>query len=271
METSEDRRKKILGPVSRALQQGAERAGFTMGGDLEGVLRRLQDGDVAALTIFPKELRAAVGQEIALEIEARYAPSTDLGVAVTAFKSGKFEDAIRLLGEGLRAGYVEASTVSPSGALYGQAFFARPRGEVSQHLCGSVLAYAPTVIEAMAGLVTHTAAYKASEKDRAIASAEPGTVGVWTAQGNAILIISAHEPGKEGTVAVWGMRSSAGQLGMGAVGQELDIRSYEGMVIGRDAPLQVMPRNLSVDTVGALTVGKEANAKGATDVYRLSR
>ena len=155
--------------------------------------------------------------------------------------------------------------------LYAPDFFSRDPVTVAEELCGSSLSYANDVMNSWSGLVTETGAYRTySKKDEAVAKAEPGTIGLYPAQGHQILIISAHEPGKKGTVAVWGL--GVGEyLSMARVTQLMTAEKYTGKIIGVDAPFYLSPRNTSNKKIGNLEVNSMGNCKSANARYCLRK
>jgi hypothetical protein len=82
--------------------------------------------------------------------------------------------------------------------------------EVAHRLVGSVWNYAPTYEDEKKAVITHAAAWKLiGGSDQTIPQAEPGTAGVYTttgARGTTVGIVAAHELGKTGIVAIYGMK-----------------------------------------------------------------
>ncbi len=170
-------------------------------------------------------------------------------------------------------GVLKDSTLN---SMYGDSFFARDHRVVAKDLCGSVLLYAPDSTPPSfpmpTGIITATAGYSMSAKDRETAQASPGTIGVYQAQGKGILIISAHEPSKTGTVAIWGMQTQNGRMGMAEIGTRLEIARYERKVIGVDAPYTILPRDSRTKGILGATVQRlpSSESKGADEAYALS-
>lgn len=220
------RTEKVMNTIGKILQKKLHGLDLD-GGDLENILKRIQDGDTSAFEEIPNEI-----------VEAA------------------------------RHGYIsQDQTVS----LYAPDFFARNRVEVAKDLCGSGLGLMDG-FNYFSGTVLETAAYTVSKKDKSVAEAAPGTVGVWSAQGKSILIISAHESGDEGTVAVWGIGQYDKKLPMGLVGDNLKIRDYEGTIIGVNSPIVLMPRDISTDKSGHMYVDQITNKralKGADAAYKI--
>ena len=267
-----EQNKRILEPLAKLLKKESRQAGIPMGNGLEQVLNDVASGDAEAFKNLPSETKKAVldlsNAGLAKAIVREF-PNLDVDAVSNSLSTENPEKVIGALVDLARNGYIEAKAVS--GPLYAPEFFARDTVKVAKELCGSTLIY--TAGKIWGGPVLYTAAYKASAKDRATASAAPGTIGVYASQGKNILIISAHEPGKEGTVAVWNLGQFNDAFKMGNVGEYFEILNHAGKVIGDNAPLYLEPRNNSSDklnnyaSVKKLTDPKEL--KGAMGAFKL--
>ncbi len=175
-------------------------------------------------------------------------------------------------GEGEALGRLPGALISAaSSRLYAPNFFARYPVEVAEALCGSSLAYVDKINNSWSGLVTEVAAYKtSSNKDEVIANSLPGTIGLYPVQGKNVLIISAHEPGKSGTVAVWGLGLGE-NLSMTRVTELMNAESYVGTIMGINNPIYLQPRDCTNNQVGNLKVTNVGKEKGAAAIYKLTR
>lgn len=175
-------------------------------------------------------------------------------------------------GQAEELGSLPGALIASAGSrLYAPNFFARDPAEVAEALCGSALSYADRANTSWSGLVLETAAYKTfTVKDEATAKAAPGTLGLYPSQGKHILIISAHEQGKYGTVAIWGL--GAGEnLSMTKVTEALGANGYTGSIMGVNSPLYLQPRDCTNNKVGNLKVKSTGKQKGADASYKLTR
>jgi hypothetical protein len=193
--------------------------------------------------------------------------STELETVLARIEWGDLEGLNDLSGGFLQL--LHANT----GVSYGPDFFARDPNDVARDLCGSSLVY--TGNNSWGGLVTATGGYDThGKKDKATAEAAPGTVGVYSSRGD-ILIISAHEPGEAGTIALFGMAQYNGKnLAKSEVANRLQIREYAGERIGRKAPLVIHPRDTAIDQVGSLYVREDPTTKrktGASNAFKLNK
>ena len=258
--------KEILGPLAKLMRRGFRGQKIPVANGLETVLSELEKGNTEALKDLPAEVKTAVCNLLADAVEEAYGKNLAVGAAVESLRGGNYKDGV----EGL---FAATPVNNPEGLpIYGPRFFARDPAAVAKDLCGSGLLYAKGS-DVWAGVVKETGAYRgATKKDKATAEAMPGTMGVWSAQGYKILIVSAHDPGKKGTVAVWGLSFPGEAWGMGDVGAQLDIESMEGKVVGDpNSGLIVMPRDPSTDSVGMLYVRSTNKVKGSSASYKLSR
>ena len=269
---------ELLEMVSSTLSRTAltKNAGFGKEGSdqiahegLRLTLESLAEGSVDELGRLPHAFRDAAYARVADAIERLY-EGDSIATATGHLREGRLPSAVNALVSALREGYVSADQVPASATLYGSQFFARNPDVVAEALCGSSLTYTAGVGSAGSVLASKTGSYpNPTRKDRATAEAEPGTIGVYSAQGKDILIVSAHEAGDAGTVAIW----EGNGLSMEGIADALHIRDNDGLVIGDSAPIEVHPRNAAVDRVGGLYVKalSRSQLKGASVGYKLSR
>jgi hypothetical protein len=257
------KQKQILGPLAGMMRRGFKSQKIPVRGGLEDVLSRVANGEAEALQELPAEVRNTVCNLLADAVEETYGKNLAVGAAVDSLRRGEYKEGVQ--------GLFEATPVRGDGPVYGSRFFARDPAAVAKDLCGSALLYTEGS-DVWSGVVTETAGYRGStKKDKETAEASPGTIGVWNAQGHKILIASAHEPGKKGTVAVWGMGLPDEKWSMGEVGKRLEIDERAGEIIGATSDLSVMPRDPSSEKVGKMYVRSMPKAKGACAIYKLSR
>ncbi len=262
---------RILRPLARMLERGIENAHITKSPALDEVLSGLGRGDPQVLEHLPEGLKVSIGRDLGAYLERNFPwGNSSLARARTDLEQGRLEAGVAAAcAVMIEHGYASVARPSTPPATV---FFSRDAVTVARELCGSSLIYAPEGSAPAGAVATKTAAYGPAKKDKNLSEARAGTVGVWGVRGNNILIISAHEPGDAGKVAVWGLGAVGEKptLTMSEVGHFLNIGAYEGTVIGENAPLALHVRNTSTDRLGGQYVRPfDASDKGAKAAYEL--
>jgi len=125
------------------------------------------------------------------------------------------------------------------------------------------------------GLITFAGAYdgKKEADEFVLHKQTPGIIGPWHSTdrgGYDVLCIAAHEPGKEGYVAVWEVKTSKGIMGMGDISKEFGVNALDGTNILENDAVQLFTQDPSTTVrMGGYKVRSEGKAKGSNFAYKL--